>query len=208
MKLKIITTCDSQTHSGFIRMKESVAKHGWEIEVIDAPFQFGKQMQVIQKWLNNYEGDATHIIYIDAFDNICFGSSDEVIEKFNRFDCQMLISAEKACYPHPERAADYPHTESAWKYVNGGGWMGEINYLKDLFTYFLEPDSHDQVWLMEMYLKQNQIALDVNCEIFQTIAFSDPDEWTKFEECWVNKATKTCPIFFHGNGHTDMSWVH
>ena len=57
MKLKIITTCDSQTHSGFIRMKESVAKHGWEIEVIDAPFQFGKQMQVIQKWLNNYEAD-------------------------------------------------------------------------------------------------------------------------------------------------------
>jgi hypothetical protein len=223
MKLQLITTCDSQTHPGFLRMKQSVEKHGWEIEVIDSPFKFGGQLQVINKWLQGYSGEATHIVYIDAFDNICFGDEFEVLRKFEAFNCSMVISAEKACYPHPEKAIFYPEIESGWRYVNGGGWMGEINYLKTLFEHFLLPDSHDQVWLTDTYLNQQEdIKLDSECEIFQTIAFSNPDEWEKCEIAiattltpttpaqirFLNKIHQTLPVFFHGNGRTDMKWLY
>ena len=69
-------------------------------------------------------------------------------------------------------------------------------------------NSHDQVWLMDAYLyNQDKIKVDDECKIFQTIAFSHENEWEKIENRFRNKATNTLPVFFHGNGHTNMNWL-
>lgn len=209
MKLKVLTTSDKTDHPGWHRLKESLERFGYDYEHIQKPFSFGHQLPIIMDWCNNYSGDCTHILYTDCYDTKAFGSPYEVITKFELINCKMLISAEKACYPHPERAKDYPESFTAWKYVNGGGWIVEIEYFKHLCKKEnLNAESHDQVWLMEAFLRnQEEIKIDNDCAIFQTIAFSYQEEWERFEDRWINKLTRYMPVLFHGNGHTDMSWL-
>lgn len=208
MKLIVVTTCDNKDNIGWKRLEASLQHFGYEYECVVHPFAFGTQLNVIRKWAESYTGDATHMLYTDAFDTLALAGQDEVIAKFP--ECKMLISAEKNCYPHPERAGEYPKVESAWKYVNGGGWITEIEYFKYLCgKEGLHSGSHDQVWLMEAYLRnQSEIKLDTSCEIFQTIAFSHQHEWIEDAKRFINVVHKTKPVFFHGNGHTEMDWVY
>lgn len=223
MKLKVLTTCHNDGIEGYRNLKASLDKHGYDYACLVRPFRFGHQLPIIQDWCNYGKDNYTHILYTDAFDTLAFAPPEEVIEKFLKADCKMFVSCEKNCYPHPERAEEYPYNESAWRYVNGGGWMTEIDYFKEIcIKEKLNDDSHDQVWLMETFLNnQDNIKLDSNCEIFQTIAFSHKDEWKK-DVCnmvrspeestnrwrFRNIGTNTTPVFFHGNGHTDMEWLN
>jgi len=211
MKLKIITTSDKVDHAGWHILESSLKKHHYDYEHILKPFSFGHQLPIIRDWCNSYSGDCTHVLYTDCFDTVAFSDAEEVIQKFPDFK-KMFISAEKACYPHPHRAVEYPHhlSSNPWKYVNGGGWITEIEYFKELCRKEnLSADSHDQVWLMDAYLKnQDDIAIDTDCLIFQTIAFSYPTEWEPVDSRFRNIGTKTLPIFFHGNGHTDMNFLY
>ena len=128
----------------------------------------------------------------------------------------MLISTEKACYPLAELAEKYPQSAYEWKYVNGGGWMVEIAFFIELARkYNLNKDSHDQIWLHNVYLSErehNGVFLDRECEIFQTIAFEGPDDFMEViygdHKRIVNKKTGALPIFIHGNGHTDMTKIY
>ena len=208
MKIIVVTTCDNPNNQNHLKLLDSLKRFGYEYECVIHPFTFGTQLNVIRTWAENYKGDSTHMLYTDAFDTLALAGPDEVMSKMPK--CKMLISAEKNCYPHPERAGEYPETASPWKYVNGGGWIAEIEYFKYLCgKEGLNSGSHDQVWLMEAYLKNmGEIKLDIECDIFQTIAFSNEDEWFK-EDCrFFNIGTKTRPVFFHGNGHTEMDWVY
>ena len=209
MKLKVLTTSDRTDHPGWLKLKASLEKFNYDYEHIKRPFQFGHQLPIIRDWCNNYNGDCTHILYTDCFDTIAFAGPDEVINKFPNFK-RMLISGEKACYPHPERAKDYPEMLHPWKFVNGGGWMVEIQYFKELTVKEnLTLQSHDQVWLMEAFLRnQDDIWIDNECHIFQPIAHSHQWEWIKQGNRWANRAIGSFPIFFHGNGRTEMNWLY
>lgn len=208
MKIIVVTTCDNLSNERYLKLKSSLDRFGYHYECIFHPFTFGTQLNVIRKWAEHYTGDATHMLYTDAFDTLALAGPEEVVEKIP--ECKMLISAEKNCYPHPERSGEYPPVSSAWKYVNGGGWIAEIEYFKYLCSKEnLNPGSHDQVWLMDAYLNnRNEIRLDTGCEIFQTIAFSHKEEWSEGDGRFYNMATGSCPVFFHGNGHTEMDWVY
>lgn len=224
MKLIVVTTCDNLNNERYLKLKASLERFGYHFECIYHPFTFGTQLNVIRKWAESYTGDCTHMLYTDAFDTLALGGPEEVIGKMESMQMdmrldgrfKMLISAEKNCYPHPERADRYPDPGTPWRFVNGGGWIAEIEYFKYLCgKENLNSGSHDQVWLMDAYLNnREEIRLDSNCEIFQTIAFSREDEWD-----WVvssdsrgtrlkNIGTNTLPVFFHGNGHTNMDWIY
>lgn len=208
MKIIVVTTCDNPNNQNHLKLLDSLKRFGYEYECVIHPFTFGTQLNVIRTWAENYKGDSTHMLYTDAFDTLALTGPDEVMSKMP--DCKMLISAEKNCYPHPERAGEYPATDSAWKYVNGGGWLAEIEYFKYLCSKEgLNSGSHDQVWLMEAYLKnRGDVKLDTGCGIFQTIAFSHTHEWEQQEGRFVNVALNSKPVFFHGNGHTNMDWIY
>jgi len=220
MKLIVVTTCDNLNNERYLKLKASLGRFGYDYECILHPFTFGTQLNVIRRWAESYTGDATHMLYTDAFDTLALGGPEEVVSKFCEAknhhayefstELKMCISAEKNCYPHPERADLYPDPDTPWKYVNGGGWIAEIEYFKYLCgKENLNSGSHDQVWLMDAYLNNREdIRLDSNCEIFQTIAFSYKEEWSQQERRFMNVALNTMPVFFHGNGHTQMDWVY
>lgn len=209
MKLKVITTSNTTDHPGWHKLKASLERFGYDYEHILQPFSFGHQLPIVRDWCNNYKGDCTHLLYTDCYDTVAFSDEREVISKYPA-DTKMFISGEKACFPHPECAKDYPETLGPWKYVNGGGWLVEIEYFKQLcIKENLNPVVNDQVFLMVAFLRnQNEIKIDNDCTIFQTIAFSKQNEWDERETRFLNVGTGTFPVFFHGNGKTFMDWVY
>lgn len=230
MKLLILSTCDNLIDGQQKPLEDSLIKHGYYYDLFLYGFIFGEQYRVIKTFVDEYKGDATHILYTDMFDSIALAPPSEVISKFKDLDCKMLIGVEKACFPNDERdkyhrIENYPESPTAWKYINGGGCIFEIEYFKELCNQhpFNNERMMDPDWLAELYLSHpDQIKLDYQCEIFQCLAHSNQDEWERVNPIFAkgtmyehtvfdrikNKATETYPIFFHGNGRTDMQWVY
>jgi hypothetical protein len=209
MKLLILSTCDNLIDGQQKALEDSLIKHGYDYELFLYGFIFGEQYKVIKIFVDQYQGEATHILYTDMFDTVALGPPSEVMAKFKELDCKMLISGEKACFPYADDSVLYPPSKTPWQFVNGGGCMFEIAYFKDLCNRQPFPDLNimDPKWLMNCLLNNDEVKLDYNCDIFQTLAHSNPNEWTTEDKRIKNIATQTYPIFFHGNGRTDMQWV-
>jgi hypothetical protein len=227
---------DNVIHKQEKPLEDSLIKHGFVYDIFLYGFIFGEQYRVIRTYVEQYKGDATHILYTDAWDTLAFGTPSEVLSKFKAMDCKMLISVEKACFPNDERdkyhrIENYPESPTSWKYINGGGCMFEIEYFKELCQ--LHPFNTNRMmdpdWLAELHqYHPEQIKLDYQCSIFQCISHSNQDEWkieyklpngfpteqfmtgsNNYEEYkrFRNKQTNTLPVFFHGNGRTNMDWL-
>ena len=222
MKLLVLSTCDNLIDGRQKPLEDSLIKHGYDYEFFLYGFIFGEQYKVIKTFVDEYKGDATHILYTDMFDTIALAPPSEVISKFKALDCKMLISAEKAYFPDDGESHLYPESPTQWKYVNGGGCIFDIEFFKSITTPYPEP-MMDPYWLRDIFLQYpNEVKLDYHCQIFQCLAHSNQDEWevasqSTFTEtkCYNgeqlrirNKATETMPIFFHGNGRTNIDWVY
>jgi hypothetical protein len=222
--VKVITVVSDRNNDGFRQLERSLKYYGYDLDVLLHPFEFGGQMKHVYHWCKNNWG---LFLYTDGWDTFALGPASELMEKFNRMDCDMLISAEKNCYPLRETASLYPECDSQWRYVNGGGFMGKCETFAEMFedgTHATVFEKNDQQWLAEQYCrrhKDGRVKLDTGCEIFQTIAFEGPNDFGRevseipeYDNHWkdqvrlVNKHTGSKPIFIHGNGHTPMDKIY
>jgi hypothetical protein len=223
--MKILTVASDSMHPGCMQLKRSLEYFGYQYHIIQKPFQFGRQMQHVYQWAKSNPG---WFLYTDAYDTFALGGLNRVAVEFEALTMgvvtevnpglkpiSMIISTEKACYPIASMASQYPECRTEWKYVNGGGFMADAAYFCEIFedgTHHKE--TNDQVWLAEQYLKrQDRILLNTSCNIFQSIAFEGPDDFSTEEvpqgySRLINKKTGTHPVFIHGNGHTDMSKIY
>lgn len=221
--MKVITVVSDEFNPGCEHLKRSLKHHGYELDVLIHPFQFGGQMKHVYEWCKANWGI---FLYTDGWDTFALGSPAEVLEKFEKLNCELLISAEKNCYPLKETASLYPECKTEWKYVNGGGFMGTCEMFCEMYEDGLIDKVHernDQQWLAEQYCnryKDGRVKLDTGCEIFQTIAFEGEDDFGRvvvptetYKEGWkdqlrmVNKKLNSMPVVVHGNAHTRMEKV-
>jgi hypothetical protein len=129
---------------------------------------------------------------------------------------RLIYSTEKACYPRPELAAEYPAPKSPWRFLNGGNWCAPIPLALEFFKKYkldtYKTDINGQYELAQAYLKAIKegfpIELDEMCEYFQTIAFEERGDFRVTPQGIQNLITNTYPAVFHGNGRTDMDWIY
>lgn len=206
--IKIITTTSDLTKC--YQLRRSLIHHGYDFHFIEhkwEPVGFLGKIHETYKYLKALEG-YTHFLYTDAWDTFAMAGPEELAAKMPD---GLLISAERACYPYPEMAYQYPASAPPWRYVNGGGWCGEISAF--LRLYEDQPpttEMNDQVWLTDQFLKLHRegwIKLDYQCEIFQTLGFC-PDTDFFFCDRVLNTVTQAKPLFIHGNGHTPMDDIY
>jgi len=221
--MKVITVVSDSQNPGCLELQRSLKHFGFELDILIHPFQFGGQMKHIYEWCKSNWG---LFLYTDGWDTFALGSLDEVLKKFEALDCDMLISAEKNCYPLRETASLYPLEVSEWRYVNGGGFMGKCETFVEMYEDGLIDTVHernDQQWLAEQYIKRysaKRVKLDTQCSIFQTIAFENTwdfgrsvMETPEYINGWkdtvriYNKHTLQNPVFIHGNAHTPMQKI-
>ena len=129
------------------------------------------------------------------------------------FSTDGFFSAEKNCYPNPLLSAKYPKTPYEWRFLNSGSYIYNREKFIDLYERnipFIGID--DQLYFTELFLKGENISLDTNCQLFQSIAFESEGDFSWFNQEFHNLKTDTYPTILHGNGKTDMrkikNWLY
>lgn len=214
MKIKTLTFCSNQAIEGAQRSFESTTRLGFDREIVPLVNfnKWGCLVDDVEPWCRLNRDKYTHVLYQDAWDTLALGSFDELVSKIPP-GIKFFGSTEKACFPDPELAAQYPPSDSKWRYVNGGLWLAEIDYWLQLCEEVPMNGKIDQLWLAERYIEKkalgDPVALDTYCDIFQSIAFEDKEDFAVTRDGRVyNRKTGSLPVIIHGNGKTDMQWIY
>lgn len=216
---------------------DSFKRFGYEVAIVETDSHRGNgtALRLLYECYQRASSGHINFMYADAADSFCqrkfFAPYDTVI-----------YQTEKACYPHEWVATHYPnkptsYKNSPWKYLNGGGYCGSTKLIVEFFEKYglndLPGDVNGQHEQMIAYIKAKEdgfpILLDDGCELFQSMAFADPSEFSviDYKETIVhgpamevvepykypplerkvlkNKVTKQIPAVLHFNGLTDMS---
>jgi hypothetical protein len=167
----------------------------------------------IKKWKNISKlrliGDALaniktkYVMGLDSYDVMLLGNPREVVKRFKDFSCGMLFNAGVKFYPSCHRfeeagecfiTRDWEEfqaklSDSYWKYLNGGVWIGKTTFCRRFFADCLSRKPEELVSLGRLPLKRGahyqkvadseqvvlnwafrdyfpQVQLDYNCEIF------------------------------------------
>jgi hypothetical protein len=172
----------------------------------------GQKINLLRNELMNWNKDlltSKTVLFTDSYDVIALTNSCEILTKYNSI-CDsntVLFSAEKSCWPLKQLDIFYPETDSEYKFLNSGGFIGNAERILNLLEKKIENCEDDQLYYTKIFLFDNKvdnimnkIMLDYSCEIFQTLndAFDDIDIVNK--KRIFNKYTNTFPCLLHGNG--------
>lgn len=207
MNCQLITTASDL--SKCYQLKRSLEYFGWKYHFIEHEWKgFGDKIIKTYEYLKSHP-EITHFFYSDAWDTFALSTMEEALNKIPDQNI-ILFSAERACYPNPEKASRYPESASPWKYLNGGGWFASSElFIKMVEAYPLTPETVDQVYFTDRFLEgTNGIVLDYQCSIFQTVAFCPYSDFEIMGYHLWNKITNVCPTFIHGNGHTPIHHIY
>lgn len=203
---KLITTASDVPPTQ--TLVKSLLLNGWDYELLIHDWVgFGDKILKTYSYLKN-NPHINYFIYCDAYDVIAIDSMANTLKRIRNKD-KIIVSAERNCWPDPDRAINYPETKSPWKYVNSGCYFGNAEMFKKMVEENpIQQHTDDQRWFTDQFLK-GLVELDSNCNIFQSIAFGQESDFELKGNKLINTITKTKPVFIHGNGRTDMSrWKH
>ncbi len=216
MKIKVITVTDQPKNPGFLKLAESLDRHGWDWMRVPCEWKgFGtKVLSVYNACPDLLQKGYTHVLHTDAHDTYFLQSPFNMPPVKENIP---LISTEKACWPDAHRASEYPDyyrgdmlANPVWRFVNSGQYLFPIKLFMEVVDAMpIFPQDDDQRWLTSVYLaKRWPIQLDYTCAVFQSIAFEAPVDFVTRGGRLKNRITNTYPIAVHGNGKTNMEWVY
>jgi hypothetical protein len=149
------------------------------------------------------------VCFVDGFDVVACGSETEILDKFLKQECDLLLSAELNSWPQGY-VHRYPQDNNNFRYVNAGGFIGYKKNLYELYTFrpFDQIEEvckrgSDQAYFIEYYLDNKDtksIKLDSKQEIFQSMFGVDWNEFYISKGRIVNTILETTPCFVHFNG--------
>lgn len=206
--MKVVIISNDRTHPGQIQLKRSLWRHGWEFVEICEPFRgLGYKITELAKYLR--ESGDEYFIMQDAYDTYCLLPPQDMPWQYEEIN-GVIVSGEKQCYPHPEKAQHFTDA-SPWRYPNSGQLYGRSSILLDLVAKYPFPDAdNDQIWYTDRAIA-GEVIVDVECNLFQSIAFEEPGDFDFFPNDRFklrNRRTGTFPLFAHGNGKTDMNKIY
>lgn len=211
MRLGVVATATNKNHEGYKQFIKSLEKFGWNYQILSTNYiAYGSKMKNAYKFLKE-SSFLSHILILDAYDIVVLGAMEEVISKIRNIS-GITFNAEKACWPHSEWAKEYPEVSSEWKYLNGGACFAQAeDFIKMYESRPILDHENDQEVLGRLYLdkrKEFDMHLDTQCDVFQSIAFEDKEDFDYKNNRLLNLKTKTTPVIIHGNGKTDMSKIY
>ena len=159
------------------------------------------------------------IVFVDAYDVLCYADQEEILCKFSSFDCDLLISAELTCYPAENQPVynymlqeSCPQITTNYQYVNSGGYMGTKKALLTMLTW--KPLDQiqeicvvggDQNYVTQYYLEhvltEPRIQLDTKQLVFQNLHKVELTECSYSHGRFHNDVLDTWPCFVHFNGY-------
>ncbi|RZF36466.1 hypothetical protein LSTR_LSTR009562 [Laodelphax striatellus] len=175
----------------------------------------GYKVNLLKEELQKYKDDENKIImFTDSYDVIINGAMKNIIYRFKQLEARIVFSAESTCWPDESLAESYPATESKYKYLNSGGYIG---YAADLYNLLstapIANKDDDQLFLTKLFLKTEirekyRIKLDYKSSIFQNLYNALDDIEMRLDDVFSyteNNKYGTIPIVIHGNGRSKFA---
>jgi hypothetical protein len=141
--MKVITCVSDRRHPDFQRfLRASCAHHDLELTTLVFRGRWTTHRikdLLLRRYLRTIPAD-TLILFADGYDTIFLCAEDEILAKYRAAGAPIVFTAEKNCWPCPELADLYPHSPTAFRYLNSGGFIGPAGLLLDLLDrYLLSP---------------------------------------------------------------------
>ncbi len=147
------------------------------------------------------------VLYSDGTDSFLRAGTDVIIAGWEATGSpDILLQGEKNCYPEGDWASEYPLTESPWRYICAGGWMGRREALIQAFDEIMMRDlwrsgngGCDQRdwtdWFLRAEGAQERAKIDTECRVFQSLF-----QTQEMDSDGQNLVTGSYPSVFHFNG--------
>ena len=209
-----VCTVASKLHPNLEKLIISCEKYGIQLEVLGMGKPYRSNMdklKIMRKYCHQLP-DNDLVLFIDAFDVLVLADKCEMVSRFLTFDVPMLMSMEMNCWPSSETAAFHPPTDSVFKYINTGGYIGWVKAVRqwlDAFDKSLLSGTSDQAAAHKLYAKKNQFyALDHWCAIFLCL-YQVPFDAILIDEDnqkIICSYTNSSPCVLHANGGSFHVW--
>ncbi len=133
--------------------------------------------QLLLSYLVRAVPDDELIFFTDGNDAVMLAGEEEIVAKFESMGKELVFSAEAGCWPDSSLASEYPPSNSPFRFLNSGGFVGRCGVIKNLLAVNPVagdrfPESNQYVWTKRFFDNQHLVGLDTACEIFHT--FSPP----------------------------------
>jgi hypothetical protein len=208
----VVTFDQGEAWAKVDRLKATCHKWGWNIHIVTGKWKgWGHRLKRVLGEADTLRRIGhTHLIAVDAYDVVAVNSLNGLEKALESYAFPALLMAgEAGCWPDAGRMKDYPPRQTHWWYAHSQYILDLAQPLPDKFGQLNDGDD-DQRHITNILLDgTNGVAIDTQCRVFQSIAHCNP--WQQFFEVTgdriYNRHTKTWPMFAHGNGGTDMTWV-
>jgi hypothetical protein len=160
----------------------------------------------IKRWTNPHkimllkdhlgDVDTEFVLVLDANDVIIIRSLHDLLDKFRRFECQMLYNASSFVYPCETfySSKEESITNKFFNHLNSGCLIGYTKFVHEVYSQAYEFEDNitrthyysDQIKIKSIYIKMYpKIKLDTRCEIFQIFHAKIP-LYSFIEMCYCN----------------------
>lgn len=221
--IKVIT-CATHSQGIYDAFKESCDLFDVEPVVLGWGHKFGglgMKLKLVHEYVYKLP-EHTDVLFTDCFDAIFVKNLSTIAWRWDSYEAkgvQILMSAERNCFPYHERAGDYPPCPTSYRFLNGGGWIAKAGAMTKLLTdwrvWSLPDGVNDQGTLTDAFLADQEcMTLDVQQDIFQCLykGVEEPAHVRYDDDAVVNIETGTQPCLLHGNGGVDMrpalNWLY
>jgi GR25 family glycosyltransferase involved in LPS biosynthesis len=166
----------------------------------------GQKINLVKKQLEFYSDDDI-VLFVDGYDVFFVAKINEIIDKFKNLNCDILFASEINCWPDKNLANKFDeiHTETRYKYLNSGLYIGTVKHLKYIMQKPIENNEDDQLYFQNRFLENletQEIVIKLDCDnyIFQCLSGIGDTVGVLFKGKLINIDTCCCPLVVHGNG--------
>ncbi|WP_422359124.1 glycosyltransferase domain-containing protein [Reichenbachiella sp.] len=166
------------------------------------------------RWLLEYfEGldDDEIVLYTDGYDSVFLSDLDYIEKEFLKMNHPFVMGTEQNfnCDASPLKKLDfyltYPKGKKPYRFLNAGGYIGRVGYVRDMLKRVEKDGENDQDMLNQYYSKNHgTIQLDHDQKIFSCIAgrsgMEDKDYLLDSEGRVKNTITGSNPAILHAAG--------
>ena len=205
------------------RLERNAEKYGWKLNILgleqnrkDLGWEdqnkekgtygqnfgdFSLKLNGLNEFIKDKKDDDI-VLWTDAWDVVVLDTCNNMYEKYKKFNKPIVFSAEKACSPDGSKKDLYDTLDTKFPFLCAGMFIGRVDKLKYLMTFYKGEKINDQVFWTDMYLKNKDlIALDNNAEIFLSTWNTDGKYYEFKDNKFTYTETNTNPVFIHANGN-------
>ena len=161
----------------------------------------GQKVNLLRPALEDLAEDQI-VLFMDGYDVVVTGHVRRILASYEQLGTAVVFAAEPFCWPDRELADRYPETDSPWRFLNSGCFIGRAGALRQLLSKPIADADDDQLYYTRQFLSgEHDIVLDTGCLIFQCLNGSlDSMEVDRARGALYNRHHKSWPAVVHANG--------